>query len=155
MPNNAFGDLAALALAEELFEATGGIASKAVVARFTQAVQDEGATLNGLLEQTTSRSRSTPGEFGVEIGVSAALAMVLGALKVFFDKYVEKLVDASAEQLAETSISALKSRLKAELSGEDPGLLSEMEALFHEKSQELGLPPSSYEPFLRYLRDRG
>ena len=115
--------------------------------------------LSLILEEMETRRREEPGQFGLDHVATLFAPLFLPVVYAFVRKFAGKFVEGAASEAGKMAATRLKESVAKALaekagSGAAPEAIAELEQAFAARARLLGLGRSSYDHYLRQLRER-
>lgn len=115
--------------------------------------------LSLILEEMETRRREEPGQFGLGHVATLFTPVILPVIYAFVRKFAGKWIEGLAGEAGKMTATSLKESLAKALAGKSasgptPEAMAELEQAFAVRARQLGLGPSSYDQYLRQLRER-
>lgn len=153
MASNTTIALGALWLADGFLALIGDDANRLALDRIRREI-DSGATdLDRTVAELSSSRQPRPGEFGLELVGPAVLAVLLPALKTFFDRYIQKVVEGGADRAASFTLDQVKKLFRREVENKPLLVQQELEKAFAEHAEAAGIGPENVARFLELVKD--
>jgi hypothetical protein len=114
--------------------------------------------LDDVLASIQEQTREEPGQFGLGAATALLYPWLLPALHIFVKHIAAKFVEGAAAEAGKMTASALRDHISHSLSKDaEPAVQQEttkqLERCLIERAQELDLPKSMFEDFIRQVRN--
>lgn len=151
-------DEATLWLADALLGKECGDSDALVLAQIKADSSDR--PLKKVLAEFDKEHKEQAGEFGLDHAAMLVAPLVLPALYGFVKRFVAKFVEGAAGEAGKLTAAYVKETVGKALGGKltsvpSSEVMAELEKSFASRAKELGLPPTSYERYLRELHRDG